>query len=29
MGRRLAEMVGARAVLDGPTLEAFEEAMGD
>ena len=29
MGRRLAEMVGARTVLDGPTLGAFEEAMGD
>lgn len=29
MGSRLAEMVGARTVLDKPTLEAFEEAMGD
>lgn len=29
MGSRLAEMVGARTVLDGPTLGAFEEAMGD
>ncbi|KAK4451032.1 NAD binding domain of 6-phosphogluconate dehydrogenase-domain-containing protein [Podospora aff. communis PSN243] len=29
MGSRLAESVGARTVLDGPTLGAFEEAMGD
>ncbi|KAK0629389.1 3-hydroxyisobutyrate dehydrogenase-like protein [Bombardia bombarda] len=29
MGRRLAEMVGARTVLDGPTLEAFKEAISD
>lgn len=29
MGSRLAEMVGARTVLDKPTLEAFEEAMKD
>ncbi|KAK0622417.1 NAD binding domain of 6-phosphogluconate dehydrogenase-domain-containing protein [Immersiella caudata] len=29
MGSRLAESVGARTVLDGPTLRAFEEAMGD
>ncbi|KAK3329833.1 6-phosphogluconate dehydrogenase [Apodospora peruviana] len=29
MGKRLAEMVGARTVLDGPTLEAFGEAMAD
>ncbi|KAK5655097.1 hypothetical protein OQA88_5996 [Cercophora sp. LCS_1] len=29
MGKKLAEMVGARTVLDGPTLEAFKEAMGD
>ncbi|KAF4553930.1 Hypothetical protein D9617_5g068050 [Elsinoe fawcettii] len=29
MGSRLAEMVGARTVLDKPTLEAFEEAAGD
>lgn len=29
MGSRLAEMVGARTVLDKPTLEAFEEAMAD
>lgn len=29
MGSRLAEMVGARTVLDGPTLGAFEEAMRD
>ena len=29
MGSRLAEMVGARTVLDGPTLAAFGEAMGD
>jgi hypothetical protein len=29
MGSRLAEMVGARTVLDGPALEAFGEAMGD
>ncbi|TKX26220.1 hypothetical protein C1H76_1573 [Elsinoe australis] len=29
MGSRLAEMVGARTVLDGPTLGAFAEAMGD
>lgn len=29
MGSRLAEMVGARTVLDRPTLGAFEEAMGD
>jgi 3-hydroxyisobutyrate/3-hydroxypropionate dehydrogenase len=29
MGSRLAEMVGARTVLDKPTLGAFEEAMSD
>lgn len=29
MGSRLAESVGARTVLDRPTLEAFAEAMGD
>lgn len=29
MGSRLAEMVGARTVLDRPTLSAFEEAMKD
>ncbi|KAG8167453.1 hypothetical protein KVR01_003142 [Diaporthe batatas] len=29
MGSRLAGMVGARTVLDRPTLAAFEEAMGD
>ena len=29
MGSRLAEMVGARTVLDKPTLGAFEEAMKD
>lgn len=29
MGSRLAEMVGARTVLDRPTLGAFEEAMRD
>ncbi|KAF2221515.1 3-hydroxyisobutyrate dehydrogenase [Elsinoe ampelina] len=29
MGSRLAEMVGARTVLDRPTLEAFEEAAAD
>lgn len=29
MGSRLAEMVGARTVLDRPTLGAFEEAMKD
>lgn len=29
MGSQLAEMVGARTVLDKPTLEAFGEAMGD
>jgi 3-hydroxyisobutyrate dehydrogenase len=29
MGKRLAEMVGARTVLDGPTLDAFGEAMAD
>lgn len=29
MGTRLAEMVGARTVLDGPTLQAFGEAMAD
>ena len=29
MGSRLAEMVGARTVLDGPTLQAFNEAMTD
>ncbi|OMP88553.1 putative 3-hydroxyisobutyrate dehydrogenase, mitochondrial [Diplodia seriata] len=29
MGARLAESVGARTVLDGPTLRAFEEAAGD
>ena len=29
MGSNLAEMVGARTILDKPTLEAFDEAMGD
>ncbi|KAK4239527.1 NAD binding domain of 6-phosphogluconate dehydrogenase-domain-containing protein [Achaetomium macrosporum] len=29
MGSRLAEMVGARTVLDRPTLDAFGEAMAD
>jgi len=29
MGSRLAEMVGARTVLDGPTLGAFGEAVAD
>jgi 3-hydroxyisobutyrate dehydrogenase len=29
MGSELAEMVGARTVLDGPTLAAFDEAIGD
>ena len=29
MGSQLAEMVGARTVLDKPTLEAFGEAMED
>jgi 3-hydroxyisobutyrate dehydrogenase len=29
MGSQLAEMVGARTVLDKPTLKAFGEAMGD
>lgn len=29
MGSRLAEMVGARTVLDKPTLEAFQEAIRD
>lgn len=29
MGSQLAEMVGARTILDKPTLEAFEEAAGD
>ncbi|KAK3356551.1 NAD binding domain of 6-phosphogluconate dehydrogenase-domain-containing protein [Lasiosphaeria hispida] len=29
MGSRLAKMVGARTVLDGPTLQAFGEAMAD
>jgi 3-hydroxyisobutyrate dehydrogenase len=29
MGSRLAEMVGARTVLDQPTLKAFAEAMAD
>lgn len=29
MGSQLAEMVGARTVLDKPTLEAFGEAMSD
>ncbi|KAL5460933.1 hypothetical protein PMIN06_002459 [Paraphaeosphaeria minitans] len=29
MGSDLADMVGARTVLDKPTLEAFGEAMGD
>ncbi|KAK0646792.1 NAD binding domain of 6-phosphogluconate dehydrogenase-domain-containing protein [Cercophora newfieldiana] len=29
MGRKLAESVGARTVLDGPTMEAFREAMAD
>ncbi|KAJ9623888.1 hypothetical protein H2203_005333 [Taxawa tesnikishii (nom. ined.)] len=29
MGSQLAEMVGARTILDKPTLEAFEEASSD
>lgn len=29
MGSELAEMVGARTILDKPTLEAFDEAMAD
>ncbi|KAE8552039.1 hypothetical protein EYB25_005930 [Talaromyces marneffei] len=29
MGSQLAEMVGARTILDKPTLEAFEEAASD
>jgi 3-hydroxyisobutyrate dehydrogenase-like beta-hydroxyacid dehydrogenase len=29
MGSELAEMVGARTILDKPTLEAFDEAMSD
>jgi 3-hydroxyisobutyrate dehydrogenase-like beta-hydroxyacid dehydrogenase len=29
MGSQLAEMVGARTILDKPTLEAFGEVMGD
>ncbi|KAL5380960.1 hypothetical protein DPSP01_007492 [Paraphaeosphaeria sporulosa] len=29
MGSDLADMVGARTILDKPTLEAFGEAMGD
>jgi 3-hydroxyisobutyrate dehydrogenase len=29
MGSELAEMVGARTLLDKPTLEAFEEAKSD
>ncbi|RAR11219.1 3-hydroxyisobutyrate dehydrogenase-like protein [Stemphylium lycopersici] len=29
MGGQLAEMVGARTILDKPTLEAFGEVMGD
>jgi 3-hydroxyisobutyrate dehydrogenase-like beta-hydroxyacid dehydrogenase len=29
MGSRLAEMVGARTILDGPTMQAFREAMSD
>ncbi|KAI8625576.1 NAD binding domain of 6-phosphogluconate dehydrogenase-domain-containing protein [Xylariaceae sp. FL1651] len=29
MGTKLAENVGARTVLDGPTLQAFREAMAD
>jgi 3-hydroxyisobutyrate dehydrogenase len=29
MGSRLAESVGARTVLDGPTMQAFQEAMAD
>ncbi|PNS20506.1 hypothetical protein CAC42_5956 [Sphaceloma murrayae] len=29
MGSRLAEMVGARTVLDKPTLQAFDEAASD
>ncbi|KAJ4350022.1 uncharacterized protein N0V89_008643 [Didymosphaeria variabile] len=29
MGSELADMVGARTILDKPTLEAFGEAMGD
>jgi 3-hydroxyisobutyrate dehydrogenase len=29
MGSQLAEMVGARTILDKPTLEAFGEAMQD
>ena len=29
MGSRLAEMVGARTILDTPTMDAFKEAIGD
>ncbi|KAI0188984.1 NAD binding domain of 6-phosphogluconate dehydrogenase-domain-containing protein [Xylaria flabelliformis] len=29
MGSKLAKSVGARTILDGPTLEAFREAMAD
>ncbi|KAI0453531.1 hypothetical protein F5B21DRAFT_515299 [Xylaria acuta] len=29
MGSKLAKSVGARTILDGPTLEAFQEAMAD
>jgi 3-hydroxyisobutyrate dehydrogenase-like beta-hydroxyacid dehydrogenase len=29
MGSELAEMVGARTILDKPTLQAFDEAMSD
>ncbi|KAH7082671.1 3-hydroxyisobutyrate dehydrogenase-like protein [Paraphoma chrysanthemicola] len=29
MGSELAEMVGARTILDKPTLQAYDEAMGD
>ncbi|KAK3324320.1 3-hydroxyisobutyrate dehydrogenase-like protein [Cercophora scortea] len=29
MGSQLAQEVGARTILDGPTLSAFEEAMAD
>ncbi|KAJ2993451.1 hypothetical protein NUW58_g1842 [Xylaria curta] len=29
MGSKLAKSVGARTILDGPTLEAFHEAMAD
>jgi 3-hydroxyisobutyrate dehydrogenase len=29
MGSSLADMVGARTILDKPTLDAFDEAMSD